>query len=96
MPVGSSLNLKAVAKAAGVKRASMADSKEAERKTGYVLGGISPFGQSRVYRTFVDEHALSMETIYVSAGKRGLEICIGREAFSALLDASFVTLTVYE
>tara|TARA_S200000501_G_scaffold233193_1_gene218729 strand:+ start:587 stop:1060 length:474 start_codon:yes stop_codon:yes gene_type:complete len=96
VPVGSSLNLKAVAKAAGVKRASMADGKEAERKTGYVLGGISPFGQSRVYRTFVDEHALSMETIYVSAGKRGLEICIDPEAFSALLDASFVTLTVYE
>ena len=96
VPVGSSLNLKAVAKAAGVKRASMANGKEAERKTGYVLGGISPFGQSSVYRTFVDEHALSMETIYVSAGKRGLEICIGREAFSALLDASFVTLTVYE
>ena len=44
VPVGASLNLKAVAKAAGVKRASMADRKEAERKTGYVLGGISPFG----------------------------------------------------
>ena len=96
VPVGSSLNLKAVAKAAGVKRASMANGKEAERKTGYVLGGISPFGQSSVYRTFVDEHALSMETIYVSAGKRGLEISIDPEAFSALLDASFVTLTVYE
>ena len=96
IPVSSSLNLKAVAKAAGVKKASMADGKVVERRTGYVLGGISPFGQSRRHRTFVEKIALSMESIYVSAGKRGQEIRIVPNAFSALLDASFVTLTNYE
>ena len=96
VPVSSSLNLKAVAKAAGVKKASMADGNIAERRTGYVLGGISPFGQSRRHRTFVEKIALSMESIYVSAGKRGQEIRIVPNAFSALLDASFVTLTNYD
>ncbi len=96
IPVSSSLNLKAVAKAAGVKKASMADGKVAERRTGYVLGGISPFGQSRRHRTFVEKIALSMDSIYVSAGKRGQEIRIVPAAFSALLDASFVTLTKYD
>jgi Cys-tRNA(Pro)/Cys-tRNA(Cys) deacylase len=96
IPVSSSLNLKAVAKAAGVKKASMADGKVAERRTGYVLGGISPFGQSRRHRTFVEKIALSMDAIYVSAGKRGQEIRIVPDAFSALLDASFVTLTKYD
>jgi Cys-tRNA(Pro)/Cys-tRNA(Cys) deacylase len=92
IPVSASLNLKAWAKAAGVKRASMADSKVAERKTGYVLGGISPFGQNHQHRTFVEEYALSMSSIYVSAGRRGLEIRVAPDTFSVLLDASFVTL----
>ena len=96
IPVSSSLDLKAVARAAGVKRASMADGKVAERRTGYVLGGISPFGQSRSHRTFVDKIALSMDSIYVSAGKRGQEIRIVPNAFTVLLDASFVTLTNYD
>ena len=96
IPVSSSLNLKAVAKAAVFKKASMADGKVVERRTGYVLGGVSPFGQSRRHRTFVEKIALSMESIYVSAGKRGQEIRIVPNAFSALLDASFVTLTNYD
>ena len=96
IPVSSSLNLKAVAKAPGVKKASMADGKVAERRTGYVLGGISPFGQSRRHRTFVEKIALSMDAIYVSAGKRGQEIRIVPNAFTVLLDASFVTLTNYD
>jgi len=96
IPVSSSLNLKAVAKAAGAKRASMADGKVVERRTGYVLGGISPFGQSRRHRTFVEKLALSMNSIYVSAGKRGLELCVVPQAFAVLLDASFVTLTNYD
>ena len=96
IPVSSSLDLKAAARAAGVKRASMADGKVAERRTGYVLGGISPFGQSRSHRTFVDKIALSMDSIYVSAGKRGQEIRIVPNAFTVLLDASFVTLTNYD
>ena len=95
IPVSSFLNLKAVARAAGVKRASMADGKVAERRTGYVLGGISPFGQNRRHRTFVEELALSLSSIYVSAGKRGLEIRVVPQVFSALLDASFVRLTNY-
>lgn len=74
VPVSSSLNLKAFAAAAGAKRAEMADMSAAERATGYVAGGISPLGQKKQLATIVDESASSFETIFVSAGRRGLEI----------------------
>jgi len=96
VPVSSLLNLKALSKVTKVKRAIMAPKSIAQKRTGYVLGGISPFGQTRSHRTFVDESALGFDEVYVSAGKRGLEICVAPEAFSALLGASFVTLTVHE
>jgi Cys-tRNA(Pro)/Cys-tRNA(Cys) deacylase len=69
VPVEGHLDLKSLG-----KRARMADPKAAERTTGYVTGGISPLGQRRALPTVLDESALAFETIYVSAGRRGLEI----------------------
>ena len=78
VPVERELNLKALATAAGAKRAAMADAKDAERATGYVVGGISPLGQRRALATYVDESAPSEGSVYVSAGRRGLELALSR------------------
>lgn len=74
VPVSERLSTKALAKASGGKKASMADAADAERLTGYVSGGISPFGQRRSHRTFVDHTAGIFSTVFVSAGKRGLQV----------------------
>lgn len=74
VPVSASLDFKALAAAIGMKRAEMADMSAAERATGYVAGGISPLGQKKRLRTVLDESATSFTTIFVSAGRRGLEI----------------------
>ena len=74
VPVTGDVDLKALAAAAGGKRASLADRQAAERATGYVRGGISPLGQRKALPTVVDESAAGFETIYVSAGRRGLQV----------------------
>jgi Cys-tRNA(Pro)/Cys-tRNA(Cys) deacylase len=76
VPVARQLDLKAAADAVRGKRAALADPAVAERTTGYVVGGISPLGQRKALRTIVDESALAWPEIYVSAGRRGLELAL--------------------
>ncbi|SEF26898.1 Cys-tRNA(Pro)/Cys-tRNA(Cys) deacylase [Amycolatopsis pretoriensis] len=74
VPVTGQLDLKALAAAAGGKKAKMADPAAAQRATGYVLGGISPLGHRSRLPVVVDETAYSFDTVYCSAGRRGLEV----------------------
>lgn len=74
VPVAGTLDLKALATAAGGRKAVMADPSDAERTTGYVRGGISPIGQRRQLPTVVDDSALQFATVLVSAGRRGLQV----------------------
>jgi Cys-tRNA(Pro)/Cys-tRNA(Cys) deacylase len=87
VPVSSSVDLKALAQAAGAKRARLADAADAERVTGYVVGGISPLGQRSHLRTFVDVSALSLERMYVSGGRRGFDIGLAPVDLMRLTDA---------
>ena len=74
VPVTGKLDLKALAAAVGGKKAEMADPKLAERKTGYVVGGISPIGQKTPHTTVMDETAELYDTVFVSGGRRGFDI----------------------
>jgi Cys-tRNA(Pro)/Cys-tRNA(Cys) deacylase len=74
VPVANRLDLKAIAAAVGGKKATLADPALAEKRTGYVVGGISPVGQKTKLRTVVDESALSYPSIFVSGGRRGFDI----------------------
>jgi Cys-tRNA(Pro)/Cys-tRNA(Cys) deacylase len=87
VPVSRQLDLKAVAAAAGGKRATMADPAIAERATGYVVGGISPVGQKRAHPTVLDESALSYDTVYVSGGRRGLDLGLAPQDLVRLTNA---------
>ncbi|MHA7132420.1 Cys-tRNA(Pro) deacylase [Oerskovia turbata] len=87
VPVDRKLDLKALAHAAGGKKAAMAEQAAAERATGYVVGGISPLGQRQRLRTVIDESALGFDAVYVSGGRRGLDVGLAPTDLVALTGA---------
>ncbi|MGV2872544.1 Cys-tRNA(Pro) deacylase [Colwellia sp. E150_009] len=93
VPVNTMLNLKSMAKALKVKKIKMADAKRVEASTGYVLGGVSPLGQKKRLPTVIDSSAELLTNLYVSGGKRGLEIKLTPQHLSQLCSATFAPIT---
>jgi Cys-tRNA(Pro)/Cys-tRNA(Cys) deacylase len=93
VPVNLKLNLKAIAKELKVKKVKMADAKRVEATTGYVLGGVSPLGQKKRLPTVIDSSAETLEVMYVSGGKRGLEIALAPTDLKTLSQASFAVIS---
>ena len=94
VPVSSKLDMKRLAKAAGAKRAEMAPPADVERATGYMLGGVSPLGQKKRLKTWIDASAVPYPTIFVSAGRRGLEIELAPEALRTLTGGAFAEIAL--
>lgn len=92
IPVSDMLSLKHIAKAAGAKKAAMADKLDVERITGYVLGGVSPLGQKKYLKTFIDESAQCCSSVFVSAGRRGMEIELSPQDLQYQTKAIFAPL----
>ena len=89
VPVTGQLDLKALASARGAKRARMLDPSDAERLTGYVVGGISPLGQRTALPTVIDSSAADHSVIYVSGGRRGLDIAVAPGDLVSLIGATY-------
>ena len=92
VPVCHELDLKAAARAADVKSVAMIKQKELEPLTGYVHGGCSPVGMKKRFRTFIDESAENFETIFVSAGKRGIQMEVSPRELAAFCTAVFAPI----
>ncbi len=93
VPVSCQLSMKRIATAAGAKKAAMCDAAAAERSSGYVVGGISPIGQRKPLRTVIDESAELFDMVYVSGGKRGVDIGLSPVDLVAVLDAIVAPIT---
>jgi Cys-tRNA(Pro)/Cys-tRNA(Cys) deacylase len=95
VPVTTQLSLKEMAAAVGAKRVEMCDPAAAQRITGYVVGGISPFGQKKRLRTVVDETCDLHDTIFVSGGKRGLDLEVAPAVLVSVLDATTAPIAAW-
>ncbi len=93
VPVSCQLSMKRVAAALGAKKAVMCDPARAERSSGYIVGGISPIGQRKPLRTVVDESAELFDVVYVSGGKRGMDIGLAPSDMVNVLDAVVAPIT---
>ena len=92
VPVSAMLNMKQIARAASAKKAAMAPAADVQRSSGYVLGGVSPLGQKKRLRTFIDASAQAFATMFVSAGRRGLEIELAPGDLARLTSGTFAEL----
>lgn len=92
LPVQNTLNLKKMASAVGVKKLSMVNPNDAERITGYIVGGISPIAQKRRLKTAIHTNAEQLDKMYVSGGRRGLDVGLAPDDLAQLLSAGFVDI----
>jgi len=93
VPVNKQLNLKRIAKTLSVKKVKMAEVKQVENSTGYILGGVSPLGQKKSLRTIIDDSAQDFDLVYISGGKRGLEVALCPNDLATLSRANFSAIT---
>lgn len=93
LPVNAMLSMKRVAKVCGARKAEMADKAQVQRSTGYVLGGVSPLGQKKCLKTVIELSAKQYATIYVSGGRRGLEIELNALDLQTLTQGLFAPIS---